>query len=133
MKAPAVAAVATVLFFGPGCGGELEPTGRRSGADTSAVSLSSEREIPCGPRAVLALVCQQCHSSPTRSGAPYALVSIEDVRQERDGEPTSSAMLALVEQRRMPLSPVTITDEQRSVLLDWLRSGAPTVTPRECP
>lgn len=122
--------VASLLLAGPSCGGELEPG--VEGDAGPGPSQPVRGAIPCGPRAVILEVCGQCHSRPPRNGAPYALVDLDDVRSLRDGEPISSSMIALVEQRRMPLAPAKITDEQRAVLLGWLRSGAPS-TPTDCP
>jgi hypothetical protein len=41
-------------------------------------------------------------------------------------------MIEEIDARRMPLSPVTITDEDRTTLLGWLHAGAPATTPQDC-
>jgi hypothetical protein len=41
-------------------------------------------------------------------------------------------MIEQIEAGRMPLKPVTISDEMRTVLLAWLKNGAPAVPPQVC-
>lgn len=41
-------------------------------------------------------------------------------------------MIAQLDAKRMPLTPVTIEPEERDVLLGWLREGAPATTPQSC-
>ena len=89
-------------------------------------------EIPCEPRLVLQTVCQHCHALPPRNGAPFPLVRSSDVLATRSGMVVRDLMIQQLEAKRMPLSPVTIDPEAREVLLDWLRAGAPAVTPRQC-
>jgi hypothetical protein len=83
-------------------------------------------EIPCEPRRVLQAVCQRCHTRPTAEGAPFALVARSDILPVRED------MIEQLDAGRMPLEPVTISDEDRATLLDWLARGAPRVAPQEC-
>lgn len=103
-------------------------SGRRNDpADATTQEVREDTdEIPCEPRLALQTICQQCHSLPTKNGAPFSLVRRSDVLVER------KEMIAQLEAKRMPLTPVTIADEDRQVLLDWLKAGAPAVTPRRC-
>jgi len=49
----------------------------------------------------------------------------------RDGE-IRQRMIEQVEARRMPLPPVTITEGDRAILLEWLQLGAPAVESTTC-
>ncbi|AKU98396.1 hypothetical protein AKJ09_05060 [Labilithrix luteola] len=100
--------------------------------DVDAAGANDADEIPCEPRHVLETVCQQCHSLPTQNGAPFPLVNRSDVLAERSKSVTRELMIAQLESGRMPLRPVTIEDGDREILLDWLRAGAPSVSPRAC-
>jgi hypothetical protein len=89
-------------------------------------------EIPCEPRRVLQTVCQQCHSKPPRGGAPFPLVRRSDILATRTGVVVRELMIQQLDARRMPLTPVTIQDGERDVLLAWLRAGAPASAPQDC-
>lgn len=89
-------------------------------------------EIPCEPRAVLHTICQQCHANPPLNGAPFPLVNRSDLFALRSGSVVRDLMIEEVEAGRMPLAPVTITAADRKTLLDWLKAGAPSVSPRSC-
>lgn len=93
---------------------------------------ADEDAIPCEPRHVLQVVCQQCHSRPTKNDAPFSLVNLSDVLVTRSGSIVRDLMIAQLEAQRMPLAPVTIADDQRAVLLDWLHAGAPATTTTSC-
>jgi hypothetical protein len=88
-------------------------------------------EIPCAPRRVLETVCQQCHSSPPRNGAPFPLVTYNDVHQTLDNRPIAYWMEAAASAGEMPLPPVTIANHDRDTLLKWLRAGAPARGPQD--
>lgn len=88
--------------------------------------------IPCGPRSVLENVCQHCHSFPTQNDAPFPLVTYSDIMINRGEGITRDLMIAQLNARRMPLAPVTITDDQRDTLLAWLESGAPAAQADAC-
>ena len=119
-----------------GCGGAIAASAEDhdgdGDGDAGVVAASIVRTLPCEPRRVLETVCQQCHSDPTTNGAPYPLQDLPEIVAVRDGDPVYTLMIAAIEARRMPLTPVTITEADRALLLDWLRRGAPAVTPRAC-
>jgi hypothetical protein len=100
--------------------------------DVDAASANDADEIPCEPRRVLETVCQQCHTRPMQNGAPFPLVNLSDILAERSDSVVLELMIAQLESGRMPLSPVTIEDGDREILLSWLRSGAPSVDPQAC-
>lgn len=104
-----------------------------SRADATAQEVREDSdEIPCEARLILQTICQQCHTSPPQNGAPFPLVRRTDVLMTRSGGVVRELMVQQLEAKRMPLTPVTIDDEAREVLLDWLRAGAPAVSPRRC-
>lgn len=82
-------------------------------------------EIPCAPRRVLREVCQRCHVSPPRNGAPFPLLTRANVLSTYGGSVVRELMIEQLEARRMPLAPVTIEDDDRATLLAWLHAGAP--------
>lgn len=86
-------------------------------------------DIPCAPNQVLESVCQHCHTSPTKSGAPFPLVTYSDIHAKLDGRPIWFWMEQFVTSGDMPLPPVEITDSQRQTLVEWLRAGAPSGDP----
>lgn len=102
--------------------------------DASTQTLRQDaNEIPCEPRHVLQTICQQCHTRPPRNGAPFSLVNRSDILDSRSGRIIRELMIEQLEVRRMPLAPVKISDESRTILLEWLRAGAPAVSPQTCP
>ena len=114
--------IAFVLLLLPSCGQSRE----RPASAQPRVAIG---EIPCAPRRVLETVCQQCHSSPTKRGAPFSLVTYGDVHATLDGQPIAYWMEQYVTARDMPLPPVEIADGDRETLLTWLRAGAPAAGP----
>jgi hypothetical protein len=112
-------------------------TGASSGGsapvDAAVAILPADSDtIPCEPRAVLMTVCQRCHTRPPRRGAPFSLVNRSDIVRIGPSGQIRVLMIEQLEARRMPLSPETIDDDSRAVLLDWLRAGAPAVPPTSC-
>lgn len=93
--------------------------------DAGSARLVRTGEIPCAPRAVLEAVCQNCHTDPPRNGAPFSQQTYQDIDSDLDGEPVYLRMKQAIEEGRMPLDPYTLTDAQRSTLLEWLSQGAP--------
>ena len=89
-------------------------------------------EIPCGPRRILETICQQCHTRPPLNGAPFPLVNRSDILTLREGRPIREIMIEQIEFEKMPLAPVTMTSQQRAILVKWLRDGAPAVEAQAC-
>ncbi len=92
---------------------------------SDAAQLDEALLIPCAPNAVLVQVCQQCHSSPMRNGAPFPLVTYSNTQLVIDGEPLYVHMGRALDSDKMPLPPVEISSDDKTVLLEWLTSGAP--------
>ena len=110
------------------------PSGGDAQADAPVqVELDDTNLIPCAPRQVLQTVCQKCHSKPPQSGAPFPLVTRSNVvRATPDGQ-IRELMIQQIEAGRMPLTPVTIDDGSRAILLEWLKDGATALPePRTC-
>jgi hypothetical protein len=99
----------------------------RSGSQHSG--SQGTRSVPCAPDAVLRAVCQQCHSDPMKSGAPFPLITWEDTQVVIDDRPLHEWMRDALESEKMPLPPVTISPQDRETLLSWLRDGAPVRAP----
>lgn len=102
-----------------GCGGE-EPA-----LQTADATVTPTGDLPCPVDRVLRDVCQQCHGSPTKSGAPFALITYADTQAVYMGQPVWKRMNNALQTGMMPMSPVTITDEEKATLLQWLGKGAP--------
>jgi len=110
------------------------PPGGDAAADAPiVVEVDDSNLIPCAPRRVLETVCQTCHSKPPQNGAPFPLVTRSNiVRMTPDGQ-IRELMIAQLEARRMPLTPETIEEGDRTILLEWLADGASALTePRSC-
>ncbi len=98
----------------------------------AALEPNDADEIPCAPRAILQQLCQQCHARPTKSGAPFPLERRSDVLRDYNGSPVRELMLGELGRGRMPLAPVTITPEEKKVLVAWLEAGAGPVPATSC-
>lgn len=101
-------------------------------SDSGDPKVDDARTIPCEPRRILQTVCQQCHSSPPKNGAPIALLDRGDILAVRGDATVRESMIEQVEAKRMPAVPVTMSDADRAILLEWLKGGAADVPPREC-
>lgn len=96
----------------------------RSGGETIRV----EGDLPCDVERVLVSVCQFCHTSPPRNGAPFPLVTFADVHAVIDGRPVYEYMAEALAAGRMPLPPMDLDAEERALLIEWTSAKAP---PRE--
>lgn len=112
------------------CSSDNTPTGD-AGVDAGVV-VNDANQIPCAPRQVLQTICQQCHTRPMKNGAPFPLINRSDILATRDKQIIRDLMIQQVESGRMPLKPVTIDDASRQALLEWLKAGAPAVSPQTC-
>jgi uncharacterized membrane protein len=117
------------------CGPAGDAGAPRPKTDDTSVTLSGVDDsttIPCAPRHVLQTVCQHCHLRPPANGAPFPLERRSDLDVVYGGVAIRELALEEVSARRMPLEPITIGEEDRAVLLDWLRAGAPPVPAQTC-
>lgn len=96
--------------------------------------------LPCDVQAVLGEVCDMCHSSPPKNGAPISLVTYADTQAiftelpTFDHVPTWQAMGDAVQVGQMPPAGVTLSSDQRQTLLTWVDAGAPASAPgTQCP
>jgi cytochrome c553 len=110
------------LLLAVGCSddGGTTPSGTTGGGGSSVVASG----FPCEVDEVLN-VCRNCHSNPTKKAAPFPLVKYEDIQKNYLNKPITEQMKKAVETDFMPLSPSTLSSEQKKTLLDWLSQGAP--------
>lgn len=130
MCAPLLGVVSTVACSSGGGAAAPKPTTHDTtvmldGADDSA-------QIPCEPRRVLQTVCQHCHTRPLANGAPFPLEHRSDFDAVYGGIVVREDAIEQLAARRMPLAPITIDDQDRDVLLAWLRAGTPAVPSQTC-
>jgi uncharacterized membrane protein len=113
-------------------------------ATLTACSSASDKAAspPCDVEAVLSEVCDVCHSSPPKNGAPIPLVTYADTQAlytelpTYDHVPTWKVMGDAVQSGQMPepWPGVTLSSDQRQTLLAWVDAGAPALAPGiECP
>lgn len=119
MRATLLAATGAFVLVACNAGGGAE---RR---DAGSSRLVRAGEIPCAPRAVLQVVCHNCHTDPPRNGAPFSQLTYQDIDSELDGEPVWARMRRAVREGRMPLDPWELSAEQERILLEWLDAEAP--------
>ena len=81
--------------------------------------------IPCDVNAVYN-VCHSCHKNPPINGAPFGLVTLDQVQNNVD------LQLNDVSAGVMPLG-ASLSATQKSTLLDWLMAGAKGVPQAACP
>lgn len=93
----------------------------RSGGDP----IQIEGELPCDVDRILSTVCQYCHTRPPRNGAPFSLVTYGDTQVIVDGRPVVSYVAAAVASGRMPLAPMSLTEQERTLLVEWASRGGP--------
>jgi hypothetical protein len=148
-RAPFFAVIAGLTLALSSCGAtESEPMDARSGGtggaggDTSAAGEGGEGEpdFPCPVRRIIETKCQRCHQDPPRNGAPFPLLTWENTRAEYGTRLVYEAMLPAIESDFMPFTQLELdppveplTPDEKSTMLDWLESGAPSVPGPSCP
>jgi uncharacterized membrane protein len=103
--------------------------GAPSAASGASSTLSSSW---CATDRVLSRKCRRCHQDPPLNGAPFPLLSYEDTQVvDGRGKPRFQKMADAVASAYMPpqflsLTPPVepLTDEERTILLDWCAAGA---------
>lgn len=86
----------------------------------------------CAVVAILRNKCQICHQSPTRHGAPFALVTYQDTQlRDARGEVRFEQMASAIDSEYMPPQFITLdppvlplTADERATLLAWCAQGA---------
>lgn len=101
-------------------GDDGDPTGNPEPPDAAG--------LPCAVADALAAACGDCHGEVPSFGAPMPLVTFADFQVPALTDPTRKVH-ALVAERLVtdvkPMPPTgDITEEQRTVLLDWIAAGA---------
>jgi hypothetical protein len=113
---------------------------------TTLVTCSPAAEptasLPCDVQAVLSEVCDTCHSSPPKNGAPISIVTYADTQAvftqlpTYDHVPTWRVMGDAVAAGVMPQPwpGVALSSGQKQTLLAWVDAGAPPLAPgAQCP
>lgn len=85
--------------------------------------------LACDELAIVRDKCGRCHSSPPKHGAPFSLLSLDDLTSvDAKGVPRRERMADAIERRTMParyleLDPpvAELSEEERDLLLAWLR------------
>jgi uncharacterized membrane protein len=119
--------IAWLALAAVACGGDDD--------DDDTGMMNQSLVIPCEVEAVLAAKCQRCHGDPQQNGAPFPLLTLEQVHlpygSGPDAMPIYTHMATAVENGTMPyrapsiMPPVeALTDEEKTILLDWLNAGA---------
>jgi hypothetical protein len=95
--------------------------------------------VPCEVQEVLQAKCLRCHGEVVQFGAPYQFLTLEQIREVRGDKPVYDRMLLAVETEFMPplqleTTPAVepLTPAEKSVLLDWVRAGAPGESDGDC-
>ena len=88
---------------------------------------------------VLANSCRRCHWEPQENDAPFGMLSVDGIHEERSGKPIFELMKAMVQADLMPPLDALVTPdvtplspEQKKTLLTWLEAGAPR-SDKPCP
>jgi hypothetical protein len=129
-------AIALCALGAVGCGGDDD--------DDDTGMMTEGLIIPCDVQEVLVAKCQRCHGDPLQNGAPFPLITLEQVHMRYGDSPSSMAIYTYiapaVESGFMPLMSasvmppvVPLTDEEKTILLDWVDAGAAGVEgPASC-
>ncbi len=93
--------------------------------------ISADSGFPCAVEQVLQQSCRRCHWEPQENEAPFALKTWDDTQAMRSGKPIHVLMLQMVEADLMPPLDALVepdvqplTEEQKGVLVGWLKQGA---------
>jgi len=85
--------------------------------------------LPCDVAPIVEAHCTICHGEPLRSGAPQALLSLEQWRADAPTLPgTSNGALSVIRMgdTNQPMPPSgAITAEEQAVIADWVNAGMP--------
>lgn len=141
------ATLAAVLILPGAC--EQRYSGNTTPPPSSSrptTSTPRKPALPPGPLAVpnsglpsevddiLKRKCRRCHTTPRAHGAPFPLLTWQDTQKPRHGKTIAAFMGTAVRSGFMPyrirLEPPVekLTDAEKSLLLDWVDSGAPNAT-----
>jgi uncharacterized membrane protein len=110
-----------------------EETQSEQGGEAAAGGQPSEDASPSVACEVLSIVqtkCGRCHASPPLYGAPFPLLTFDDLAEVDDkGRVRRERMVTAIERGTMPATfleldpPVEeLSEEERALLLEWLTS-----------
>ncbi|MBI2393350.1 MAG: hypothetical protein HYV09_27450 [Deltaproteobacteria bacterium] len=95
------------------------------GTGSSAVS-----GLPCDVADLLLARCTSCHSNPPVGGAPYALVTYDDLARSspaNPGQTVAQRSLIRMEDAKSPMPPGGATAAEGATLKAWIGGGMPRV------
>ncbi len=113
--------------------GERAPLEGVLGADPTtdpqspAAPTGGANGVPCAVAEVLSRACASCHGAPPR-GAPFALVSYEDLTRASPRDPAQSVLaraVARMSDAASPMPPGGAAAADLAVLKGWAERGAP--------
>lgn len=116
---------------GVGADGATDPT---TDSDTPTTPGAKPTGLPCDVTDVLAASCTKCHGSPLQEGAPYALLSYDDLARMSPKDKTVSVAQRCVTRMKDSASPMPpapdapATAAQIATLQAWIDAGMPKGT-----
>ena len=133
---PVLGTLLVSSLFVAACSARSRPAADADGDDPAPVAPAADAGVtpqgpvaaqgyPCAVAIVLSDVCRRCHTTELAGKAPFPLDDYDDSQVPYGTRPVFESMKDELLARRMPLPPVTITEEQRATLLEWIDAGAP--------
>jgi hypothetical protein len=121
-------------------GGSPLPDSGVGGAGGTGFEHIDDPVFPCDVQAVLEAKCHRCHTEPPENGAPFALLTWENTRVVYLDQPIYQRMLRAVTTEFMPLQALPLeppveplTEDEKSILVNWLEAGGAPEDGIECP
>jgi len=116
-----------------GCSGATNSNDSSSGYvddyDAATSGGSAVTGLPCDVANLLVAKCTSCHSSPPIGGAPYAIVSYEDLSKaspDHPGETVAQRSLARMQDTKSAMPPGGgATSAEIAALEAWIAGGMP--------
>ena len=107
-----------------------------TGESGEAEPMPPSSGLPCEVRDALAAACGDCHSAAPSFGAPMPLASYADLQVPAPTDPTRKVYDVVAERLVAEVKPMPpdgdMSEDQRTVLLDWIAAGAPEAPDADC-
>ena len=92
--------------------------------------------LPCDVADALVRACGMCHAETPIFGAPMPLATYADLHVPAKSDPTRKVYELVAERITAEVAPMPpsgdITDDERTILLDWIAAGAPADPDADC-